>query len=170
MVLHYLVGRGHLGGLDDMAQPLDVSCQKCTDICSNYCPSELENNALQDMLGTLFVNKEIPEAPKQSFFKGLFSSGPSVLDREELFGISSGKPSKNIASHVHISSNTEQIKGQSGTLGGELAKVKQNLAERGEALSQLEDRTEKMMSEAESFQSAARQLATKFKDKKWYQF
>ncbi len=46
----------------------------------------------------------------------------------------------------------------------------QNLAERGENLSQLEDRTEKMMSEAESFQSAARQLATKFKDKKWYQF
>ncbi|GFQ88765.1 syntaxin-binding protein 5 [Trichonephila clavata] len=133
-------------------------------ISADYC------NALQDMLGTLFVNKEIPEAPKQSFFKGLFSSGPSILDREELFGVSSGKPSKNVASHVHISSNTEQIKGQSGTLGGELAKVKQNLAERGEALSQLEDRTEKMMSEAESFQSAARQLATKFKDKKWYQF
>ncbi|GIY70184.1 syntaxin-binding protein 5 [Caerostris darwini] len=133
-------------------------------ISADYC------NALQDMLGTLFVNKEIPEAPKQSFFKGLFSTAPSILDKEELFGSSSGKPSKNVASHVHISSNTEQIKGQTGTLGGELAKVKQNLAERGEALSQLEDRTEKMMSEAESFQSAARQLATKFKDKKWYQF
>lgn len=36
------------------------------------------------MLGTLFVNKEIPEAPKLSFFKGLFTSGPSMLDREEL--------------------------------------------------------------------------------------
>ncbi|GBL82432.1 Syntaxin-binding protein 5 [Araneus ventricosus] len=133
-------------------------------ISADYC------NLLQDMLGTLFVNKELPEAPKQSFFKGLFGSGPSILDKEELFGVSSGKPSKNVASHVHISSNTEQIKAQSGTLGGELAKVKQNLAERGENLSQLEDRTEKMMSEAESFQSAARQLATKFKDKKWYQF
>ncbi|KAF8784439.1 Syntaxin-binding protein 5 like protein [Argiope bruennichi] len=129
-------------------------------ISADYC------NLLQDMLGTLFVNKELPEAPKQSFFKGLFGAAPSILDREELFGVSSGKPSKNVASHVHISSNSEQIKAHAGTLGGELAKVKQNLAERGEALSQLEDRTEKMMSEAESFQSAARQLATKFKDKK----
>ncbi|XP_035208337.1 syntaxin-binding protein 5-like isoform X1 [Stegodyphus dumicola] len=133
-------------------------------ISSSYCSN------LQDMLGTLFVNKEIPEAPKISFFKGLFSTGPSILDREELFGLSSGKPSKNVATHVHISSNTEQVKSQSSTLAGELSKVKQNLAERGEALSQLEDRTEKMMSEAESFHSAARQLATKFKDKKWYQF
>ncbi|XP_015911714.1 syntaxin-binding protein 5 isoform X2 [Parasteatoda tepidariorum] len=133
-------------------------------ISSSYC------NNLQDMLGTLFINKEIPEAPKLSFFKGLFTTAPSVIDREELFGASSGKPSKNVASSVHISSNTEQIKGQSGSLGYELAKVKQNLAERGENLSQLEERTEKMMSEAESFQSAARQLATKFKDKKWYQF
>ncbi|XP_054708194.1 syntaxin-binding protein 5-like [Uloborus diversus] len=133
-------------------------------ISSSYC------NALQDMLGTLFVNKEISEAPKISFFKGLFSSGPSPLDREELFGEASGKPSKNVASQVHITLNTDQVKCQSGSLGGELLKAKQSLIEREENLSQLEERTQKMMSEAESFHSAARQLATKFKDKKWYQF
>ncbi|GIY63298.1 syntaxin-binding protein 5 [Caerostris extrusa] len=89
-------------------------------ISADYC------NALQDMLGTLFVNKEIPEAPKQSFLKVSLVQPQVYLTKKNcVFGISSGKPSKNVASHVHISSNTEQIKGQTGTLGGELAKVKQ---------------------------------------------
>lgn len=37
------------------------------------------------MLGDLFMPScEIPEAPKQGFFKNLFSGSGSVLDREEL--------------------------------------------------------------------------------------
>ncbi|GFV92799.1 hypothetical protein TNCV_1346501 [Trichonephila clavipes] len=42
VVLHYLVGRWRLVGSDDRAQPLDVRCQKCTDLRSNYHRSELE--------------------------------------------------------------------------------------------------------------------------------
>lgn len=36
------------------------------------------------MMGTLFLTKEMPEPPKQGFFKGLFGGGPSILDKEEL--------------------------------------------------------------------------------------
>ena len=36
------------------------------------------------MIGSLYVNKDMPEQPKQGFFKGLFSAGSSGLDREEL--------------------------------------------------------------------------------------
>lgn len=42
------------------------------------------SNLLQDMMGTLFLTKEMPEPPKQGFFKGLFGGGPSILDKEEL--------------------------------------------------------------------------------------
>lgn len=36
------------------------------------------------MLGDLFLPTEMPEAPKESFFKGLFGGGVRSLDREEL--------------------------------------------------------------------------------------
>lgn len=36
------------------------------------------------MMGDLFVTVDMPEAPKESFFKGLFGGGSRSLDREEL--------------------------------------------------------------------------------------
>ena len=39
----------------------------------------------------------MPEPPKQSFFKGFFGGGVRQLDRDELFGESSGKPSSSVA-------------------------------------------------------------------------
>lgn len=63
----------------------------------------------------------------------------------------------------------EQAQMRAGTLGAEVAKTKMMMVERGQKLGQLEDRTEKMMNEAENFSSAAHQLMLKYKDKKWYQ-
>ncbi|XP_050027395.1 syntaxin-binding protein 5 isoform X6 [Dermacentor andersoni] len=138
--------------------------QKFT-ISSDFCAN------LQEMLGTIFLNKDMPEAPKQSFFKGLFGGGPSVLDREELFGEASGKPSKTVARHIPGSTgNMEAVRAQAGTLAGEVMKARQGLVERGEALSQLEERTARMMTEAESYANTTHQLMNKYKDKKWYQF
>ncbi|XP_076372764.1 syntaxin-binding protein 5-like isoform X3 [Tachypleus tridentatus] len=125
---------------------------------------------LQDMLGTLFLTKDMPEPPKQGFFKGLFGGGPSVLDREELFGEASGKASKSVARHIPGNSNLEHVKGQAGSLAGELARARQGLTERGEALGLLEERTAKMMSEAEMFSNTTHNLLLRYKDKKWYQF
>ena len=42
----------------------------------------------------------MPEPPKQGFLKGLFGGGPKPLDREELFGESSGKPSASLAKTI----------------------------------------------------------------------
>ena len=42
--------------------------------------------------------------------------------------------------------------------------------ERGEKVSELEERTEQMRREAEQYSLSAQQLKNKFKDKKWYQF
>ncbi|CAN7989536.1 unnamed protein product [Ixodes hexagonus] len=138
--------------------------QKFT-ISSDFCAN------LQEMLGTIFLNKEMPEAPKQSFFRGLFGGGPSVLDREELFGEASGKASKTVARHIPGSTgNVEAMRAQAGTLAGEVMRARQGLTERGEALTQLEDRTARMMTEAESFANTTHQLMNKYKDKKWYQF
>uniref|UniRef100_A0A224Z9T9 Syntaxin-binding protein 5-like n=1 Tax=Rhipicephalus zambeziensis TaxID=60191 RepID=A0A224Z9T9_9ACAR len=138
--------------------------QKFT-ISSDFCAN------LQEMLGTIFLNKEMPEAPKQSFFKGLFGGGPSMLDREELFGEASGKPLKTVARHIPGSTgNMDAMRAQAGTLAGEVMRARQGLTERGEALTQLEERTARMMSEAESFANTTHQLMNKYKDKKWYQF
>lgn len=138
--------------------------QKFT-ISSDFCAN------LQEMLGTIFLNKDMPEAPKQSFFKGLFGGGPSMLDREELFGEASGKASKTVARHIPGNSgNTEALRAQAGTLAGDVMRARQGLTERGEALTQLEERTARMMSEAESFANTTHQLMNKYKDKKWYQF
>lgn len=36
------------------------------------------------MIGELFLPHDMPEQPKESFFKGLFGGGSRALDREEL--------------------------------------------------------------------------------------
>lgn len=58
---------------------------------------------------------------------------------------------------------------RANTVAGEVAKTRQQLVERGQKLGQVEEKTEKMMNEAENFSSAAHQLMLKYKDKKWYQ-
>lgn len=44
------------------------------------------------------------------------------------------------------------------------------LQERGEKVSELEQKTAEMMAHAENFAQASHQLMNKYKDKKWYQF
>lgn len=36
------------------------------------------------MMGDLFIVKDMPEPPKEGFFKGLFGGGTRNVDREEL--------------------------------------------------------------------------------------
>ncbi|XP_015795856.1 syntaxin-binding protein 5-like isoform X2 [Tetranychus urticae] len=143
-------------------------------------PSEIQKftiasslkDIIPDMLGNLYVFKEMPEPPKQSFFKGLFSGGPSILDREELFGeAQSGKGSKVVAKHIPGSQSAlDHAKLQSGSLAAELAKARMGLTERGENLERLEEKTARMMDESEGFRNLSRQLLNKYENKKWYQF
>lgn len=44
-----------------------------------------------DMLGELYLQAEMPEPPKESFFKGLFGGGAKSIDREELCEYASSK-------------------------------------------------------------------------------
>lgn len=39
---------------------------------------------MNEMIGELFLPNDMPEPPKESFFKGLFGGGARNLDREEL--------------------------------------------------------------------------------------
>lgn len=39
---------------------------------------------MNEMIGELFSPTDMPEPPKESFFKGLFGGGARNLDREEL--------------------------------------------------------------------------------------
>ncbi|XP_063909291.1 syntaxin-binding protein 5 isoform X3 [Zophobas morio] len=129
----------------------------CTDFCSN----------LTDLIGELFLPLDMPEPPKESFFKGLFGGGVRTLDREELFGESSGKANKSVAKH--IPGNLQEMGARATTATSEISRAHKLMIERGEKLSQLEDRAERMRAEAENFQSSSHDLMLKYKDKKWYQ-
>uniref|UniRef100_T1J3H8 Small ribosomal subunit protein uS4 n=1 Tax=Strigamia maritima TaxID=126957 RepID=T1J3H8_STRMM len=124
------------------------------------------NENLQEMLGELFLPCPTPEPPKESFFKGLFGAGVRSLDREELFGEASGKPSKSIAVKQTPALNMDHMNTKITSVGGEIARAHQGLIERGENLSQLEERSQQMMTEADIYHKTSHQLMLKYKDKK----
>ncbi|XP_058128328.1 syntaxin-binding protein 5 isoform X1 [Anopheles ziemanni] len=144
-----------------LATPTEI--QKFT-VCQEF--SHQYNN----MLGELYVPHEMPEAPKESFFKGLFGGGMRNLDREELFGESSGKANRSVAKHIPgPNANIQEMNARTTSVTSEISKAHQLMLERGDKLSQLEERTERMANEAQQFSSSAHLLMNKYKDKKWYQ-
>lgn len=87
-----------------------------------------------------------------------------------LVGESSGRASRTVAKHIPgPTATTEPIRERVTTACGEVNMAHQMVLERGDKLSQLEDRTARMMSEAEGFSQSAHGLMVKYKDKKWYQ-
>ncbi|KAL7872297.1 hypothetical protein SRHO_G00072800 [Serrasalmus rhombeus] len=131
------------------------------DVCEN----------LQEMLGELFTPVETPEAPNRGFFKGLFGGGAQSLDREELFGeTGAGKASRSLAQHIPGPGGIEGMKGAASGIVGDLARARIALDERGQKLSEVEERTAAMMASADSFSKHAHEMMLKCKDKKWYQF
>ncbi|XP_032679301.1 syntaxin-binding protein 5 isoform X6 [Odontomachus brunneus] len=141
-----------------LSSPMEI--QKFS-ISSEFC------GELTEMMGDLFIGHDMPEPPKESFFKGLFGGGSRSLDREELFGESSGRASRTVAKH--IPGPNEALRERVSSATGEVNMAHQMVVERGEKLSQLEERTARMMSEAENFSTSAHGLMLKYKDKKWYQ-
>ncbi|XP_041979761.1 syntaxin-binding protein 5 isoform X6 [Aricia agestis] len=149
--------RGH--GLY-LASPTEI--QKFT-MDADFCQQ------LNEMLGELFLARDMPDPPKESFFRGLFGGGSRPFDREELFGESSGKPNRAVARPVAAAAELTALNARAGTAAGDVSRAHQLVVERGDKLSQLEDRAERMSSQAGEFSSSAHQLMLKYKDKKWYQ-
>ncbi|BFZ24771.1 hypothetical protein BsWGS_27811 [Bradybaena similaris] len=140
-----------------------------TEIQKITYSAEISEN-LNEMLGELFLPKDTPEAPKQGFLKSLFGGGMATLDREELFGEASGKASKGLAKHIPGTGNLQQLQQQASGSSNEFSRTRLLVAERGEKLGDLEDKSAQMMNSAEQFASAAHSIMLKYKDKKWYQF
>lgn len=85
-------------------------------------------------------------------------------------GESSGRASRTIAKHIPgPNANPEALRERVSTATGEVAMAHQMVMERGDKLSQLEERTARMMNESENFATSAHGLMHKYKDKKWYQ-
>eukprot|EP00058_Branchiostoma_floridae_P005120 XP_002590608.1 hypothetical protein BRAFLDRAFT_83751 [Branchiostoma floridae] len=91
---------------------------------SDFLPLADMSESLQEMLCELFLPVDTPEGPKQSFFKGLFSS-PSIVDKEELFGeAASGKASRSVAKHIPGTGGIEGVKAESGSAMAEVQKAR----------------------------------------------
>ncbi|XP_070492758.1 syntaxin-binding protein 5 isoform X3 [Chironomus tepperi] len=150
--------RGH--GLY-LATPTEI--QKFT-LCSEFSQN------YNDMLGDLYLQCEMPEPPKESFFKGLFGGGARSIDREELFGEVSGKPNRSVAKLISgPNANIQDLNTRANTASNEFSRAHQLMIERGDKLNKLEDNAERMSNEAQQFSGAASQLMAKYRDKKWYQ-
>ncbi|XP_078618419.1 syntaxin-binding protein 5-like isoform X16 [Branchiostoma floridae x Branchiostoma japonicum] len=163
--------------LADMRIAQTFSFSNCGQALYLCTPSEIQRitlaadtcESLQEMLCELFLPVDTPEGPKQSFFKGLFSS-PSIVDKEELFGeAASGKASRSVAKHIPGTGGIEGVKAESGSAMAEVQKARMALVERGEKLSELEERTEALKVGSELYASSAHQVMEKYKNKKWYQ-
>eukprot|EP00794_Sanderia_malayensis_P000394 gene394-1028_t len=140
-------------------------------------PTEIQRIALTkkkqsqyiEGLGSLFTVVSSPEPPQKGFFQNLFSSTPSPLDKEELFGSKKvGTASKSVADRVP-GSGIEGLKNNSDSIIGALAGARMALDERGQKLNLLEDRTAMLSTRASAFSSAASALADKYQKKKWWQ-
>ncbi|CAH1230191.1 STXBP5 [Branchiostoma lanceolatum] len=163
--------------LADMRIAQTFSFSNCGQALYLCTPSEIQRitlaadtcESLQEMLCELFLPVDTPEGPKQSFFKGLFSS-PSIVDKEELFGeAASGKASRSVAKHIPGTGGIEGVKAEAGSAMAEVQKARMALVERGEKLSELEERTEALKVGSEMYASSAHQVMEKYKNKKWYQ-
>ncbi|XP_063812916.1 syntaxin-binding protein 5-like isoform X3 [Pseudophryne corroboree] len=195
VLLACFCANGHLMtiSLPSLRPLLDVNYLPLTDmrIARTFCftnggqalylcsPSEIQRitysqvmcDSLQDMLGDLFSLVETPEAQNRGFLKGLFGGSGQTIDREELFGeASAGKASRSLAQHIPGQGGIEGVKGAATGVAGDLYRARIALDERGQRLGELEDKTERMLSSAESFSKHAHELMVKHKDKKWYQF
>lgn len=165
---------------------------------SELCKSTISANyktAVSEMLGSLFVARDMPEMPRANFFKSLFSSvaatssiGVGSRDRDELFGheavvghqgertqtSSGGGSGSGLGSTTSAGSTREALErmraNASTSAGQEVRFARDGLNERGEKLSEIEDRTLMLQNQADSYAQASHQLLQKFKDKKWYQF
>jgi len=122
-----------------------------------------------DGYGCLFKLCELPEQRPKGFIESFFTSAPSSLDREELFGDKSGNSGSRVAEYIpgrgmsHLQQHVENS-------NDVISRAKMALIERGEKLSILEDKTAAMNENARSYASAAQALADKFQKKKWYQW
>lgn len=159
---------------------------------------------INEMTGSLYVPRDMPEMPRANFFKSLLSSVAGAAtgvgssgkqsERDELFGVDAGKSLHGVAKivagatgHPNASgaaagdkasggaaasaSGFDKLRGAAqGTMAHDMRVAREGLDERGEKLSEIEDKTLQMLNSSESYAQAAHQLAQKFKDKKWYQF
>jgi len=120
-------------------------------------------------LGTLFTVVSTPEPRQKGFFQAFFSSTPSPIDREELFGVKNvGAASRGVADRVP-GSGIEGLKNNSESVIGALAGARMALDERGQKLGVLEDRSAMMSERAQQFSNTARELAEKYQKKRWWQ-
>lgn len=58
--------------------------QKENNTKSCFCFCSIHSQFILEMMGELYTVHEMPEQPKEGFFKGLFGGGAKPLDREEL--------------------------------------------------------------------------------------
>lgn len=85
-------------------------------------------------------------------------------------GEATGKAGRGVARLIPgPAANLESLNYKAGSVAAEVQKTRQALNERGDKLSMLEDRTQRMANEAENFSNAAHQLMVRCRERKWYQ-
>jgi len=92
-----------------------------------------------------------------------------IIKATRAVGESSGKASRSIARHIPGPSTLDPSRMAAGSAAAAVSNTMLLLNERGEKLSQVEDRTEMMAESARQYGDGASSLLDKYKNKKWYQ-
>ena len=85
-------------------------------------------------------------------------------------GEASGKASKGTAKTIPGASAMARANSEAAGSVSEIGRAKMAAVERGEKLSELDERTAQMAIAAQDYASHASALANKYRDRKWYQF
>ncbi|KAJ6639000.1 Syntaxin-binding protein 5 [Pseudolycoriella hygida] len=86
---------------------------------------DTNHNFINEMIGELFIPHEMPEPPKESFFKGLFGGGSRNLD----LGETSGKPNRSVAKHIP-GPNLQELGQRASSATSEISRAHQLAMER----------------------------------------
>ncbi|CDW58813.1 syntaxin binding protein 5 [Trichuris trichiura] len=124
----------------------------------------------KDILGSIYLPCVTPQPPKQNFFKELFNISSRTLDREELFGNGNRKLPKNVAARqIQSSHGLDATTRTNVAATNEVQRARMALSERGEKLSEVEDKTAILAESAKAYADHIQEIMSKQKNKKWYQ-
>lgn len=121
-----------------------------------------------DMTGSLHNDKvKIPKKPDVGFFKSLFGSGISEIDRHLLFG--DKKPEAGVNDPIVPKCNIEAANSAVGSVARDMEEARMKLMERGEKVSELADKSAQMSDDARRYRDASSQLKEKMrKQSQWF--
>jgi hypothetical protein len=122
---------------------------------------ERSSKALPDMYIDDVKSPPTEEQQSSGLFSSLFGQKTSPADRKQLFG-GSGRPPPVAKSEAGLRSAKMKKSDETDGMKGKLQKLAEGIDERGQRLTEMEEKTEQVRVHASDFEDLAARLARKY--------